>query len=216
MEEEEDWDNNVYVPKVQSSVQCRESDLSHNNYNQMKNKSESFSYQSDNFNFGKNHRNLPNRNNQTNWNKNRRGNTNLSFQAALDDDDELIDWNNARKMHEQACSERYGNLPALIKDIYNENTFIASMTPSQVEEIRLTNNNIVASRVFDENPGTASVPNPITQFEHCFADYPDILGELKKNGFSKPSPIQCQSWPILLRGEDMIGIAQTGTGIYSI
>lgn len=31
-------------------------------------------------------------------------------------------------------------------------------------------------------------------------------------GFSKPSPIQSQAWPILLQGHDMIGIAQTGTG----
>lgn len=33
-----------------------------------------------------------------------------------------------------------------------------------------------------------------------------------KQGFTTPSPIQCQSWPILLSGFDLIGIAQTGTG----
>lgn len=33
-----------------------------------------------------------------------------------------------------------------------------------------------------------------------------------KQGFTKPSPIQCQAWPVLLKGEDLIGIAQTGTG----
>lgn len=38
------------------------------------------------------------------------------------------------------------------------------------------------------------------------------LDEIKKQGFEKPSPIQAQAWPILLKGEDMIGIAQTGTG----
>lgn len=37
--------------------------------------------------------------------------------------------------------------------------------------------------------------------------------EIAKQGFEKPSPIQCQAWPILLSGIDMIGIAQTGTGI---
>lgn len=217
-EEEEDWDNNVYVPKVQSSVQCRDQSLPYNNnYNQMKDKSDFFSYRSNNFNSrNRNHRKPPKRNDQTNWNENSSVNKKYNYQtSAPDDDDELIDWNNAQKMHEQACLERYGNLPALIKDIYNENPYIASMTPNQVQEIRLANNNIVASRVFDENPGTSSVPNPITKFEHCFADYPDILSELKKNGFSKPSPIQCQSWPILLRGDDMIGIAQTGTGVYA-
>lgn len=39
-----------------------------------------------------------------------------------------------------------------------------------------------------------------------------VSGEIKKAGFSKPSPIQSQAWPVLLKGEDLIGIAQTGTG----
>jgi ATP-dependent RNA helicase DBP3 len=30
--------------------------------------------------------------------------------------------------------------------------------------------------------------------------------------FKKPSPIQAQSWPILLSGRDLIGIAKTGSG----
>lgn len=36
--------------------------------------------------------------------------------------------------------------------------------------------------------------------------------EIEKAGFTEPSPIQKQSWPILLKGLDLIGIAQTGTG----
>ena len=40
----------------------------------------------------------------------------------------------------------------------------------------------------------------------------EILEEIRKQGFERPSPIQCQSWPILLSGHDLIGIAQTGTG----
>jgi superfamily II DNA/RNA helicase len=32
------------------------------------------------------------------------------------------------------------------------------------------------------------------------------------NNFTKPSPIQAQSWPILCRGEDVVGIAETGSG----
>ena len=40
------------------------------------------------------------------------------------------------------------------------------------------------------------------------------MEEINKQGFAKPTPIQSQAWPILLCGEDMIGIAQTGTGNY--
>ena len=39
-----------------------------------------------------------------------------------------------------------------------------------------------------------------------------MLEDIKKQGFAKPSPIQAQAWPVLLKGEDLIGIAQTGTG----
>jgi ATP-dependent RNA helicase DDX43 len=38
------------------------------------------------------------------------------------------------------------------------------------------------------------------------------MDTIKVQGFEKPSPIQAQGWPVLLQGEDLIGIAQTGTG----
>ena len=59
---------------------------------------------------------------------------------------------------------------------------------------------------------THPIPNPIRTFDEAFFHYPDILRELKRAGFEKPSPIQMQAWPIALRGMDLIGIAQTGTG----
>ncbi len=39
-----------------------------------------------------------------------------------------------------------------------------------------------------------------------------ILKALKDEGYEKPSPIQEQSIPILLKGKDLLGCAQTGTG----
>ncbi|MCX8174714.1 MAG: DEAD/DEAH box helicase [Candidatus Micrarchaeota archaeon] len=41
---------------------------------------------------------------------------------------------------------------------------------------------------------------------------PAILRALDEMGFVKPTPIQEQSLPLLLQGEDLIGQAQTGTG----
>merc|ERR1719186_521924 len=55
------------------------------------------------------------------------------------------------------------------------------------------------------------VPNPITRFsDGNFPDY--ILDEIRKAGFSAPTPIQAQGWSIALTGVDMVGIAQTGSG----
>lgn len=41
---------------------------------------------------------------------------------------------------------------------------------------------------------------------------PAILEALKKKGYTTPTPIQAQSIPILLKGHDLLGSAQTGTG----
>lgn len=41
---------------------------------------------------------------------------------------------------------------------------------------------------------------------------PSILKQLDKLNFKKPTPIQGQAIPIAIKGQDMMGIAQTGTG----
>jgi superfamily II DNA/RNA helicase len=59
---------------------------------------------------------------------------------------------------------------------------------------------------------TMPIPKPVTSFEQAFKDYPEILSECAKQGFSAPTPIQCQLWPCIMTGHDVVGIAQTGSG----
>lgn len=55
------------------------------------------------------------------------------------------------------------------------------------------------------------VPNPIQYFEEGnFPPY--ILQEIHKQGYSQPTAIQAQGWPIALSGRDLVAIAQTGSG----
>lgn len=70
--------------------------------------------------------------------------------------------------------------------------------------------NIVVNHTFGECGDP--IPNPVITFEQAFEPYPDILEQVYNQKFKEPSPIQCQAWPILLSGKDLIGIAQTGTG----
>lgn len=35
---------------------------------------------------------------------------------------------------------------------------------------------------------------------------------LQDQGYENPTPIQAQSIPVLLKGKDLLGVAQTGTG----
>lgn len=39
-----------------------------------------------------------------------------------------------------------------------------------------------------------------------------IADALKKKGYTEPTPIQAQSIPVILKGKDLLGCAQTGTG----
>lgn len=91
------------------------------------------------------------------------------------------------------------------------------MTPEEVQQFREDHNNIVVQYVqFDDASSKPAellpIANPVTTFYQAFHQYPEILEEIRKAGFENPSPIQCQAWPILLSGKDLIGIAQTGTG----
>ena len=56
---------------------------------------------------------------------------------------------------------------------------------------------------------------PFTSFDECKNAIEDSLIRqcTDANGFQKPSPIQAQSWPILMcKKRDIVGIAETGSG----
>merc|ERR1719321_2560468 len=54
-------------------------------------------------------------------------------------------------------------------------------------------------------------PKPCRTFEEAsFPEY--VLEEIRYAGFTEPSAIQVQGWPIALSGRDMVGIAETGSG----
>ncbi|EPS71775.1 hypothetical protein M569_02982, partial [Genlisea aurea] len=54
-------------------------------------------------------------------------------------------------------------------------------------------------------------PPPFTSFQ--LTGFPgEILREVYSAGFSAPTPIQAQSWPIAMQGRDIVAIAKTGSG----
>uniref|UniRef100_A0A023G545 RNA helicase n=1 Tax=Amblyomma triste TaxID=251400 RepID=A0A023G545_AMBTT len=125
----------------------------------------------------------------------------------------FIDWARLIAESDAHREKRWAALPPIIKNFYSEDPYIARMSPEEVEAFRLESNNIVVKYLGqDANPPPDIATNPVMTFEQAFANYPEILDEIYKNQFVKPSPIQSQAWPILLQGRDLIGIAQTGTG----
>ena len=111
---------------------------------------------------------------------------------------------------------KWKDFPPVIKEFYAELPDIAQMSAEDAQMVRAEKNNIVVSW-FDParkeeyektNNCQLTLPNPIYEFAHAFHNYPEIMGEIAKQGFGEPSPIQCQAWPVALRGQDFIGIAQ--------
>ncbi|KAI3414409.1 uncharacterized protein J3R85_016415 [Psidium guajava] len=88
------------------------------------------------------------------------------------------------------------------KDFYEEKESISGMSEQDVADYRKSLGIRVSG--FD-------VPRPVKAFDDCgFA--PQLMNAIAKQGYEKPTSIQCQALPIVLSGRDIIGIAKTGSG----
>jgi len=121
-----------------------------------------------------------------------------------------FDWDQLMKEQDEYLKKKLAALPPIIKDFYKEHPEVSMMSTQDVEKFRLFKNNIMVKYI-DENI-TKPIPKPVLDFSHAFKDYPEILKEIQKQKFETPSPVQCQTWPIIMSGHDLIAIAQTGTG----
>ncbi|KYN03947.1 putative ATP-dependent RNA helicase DDX17, partial [Cyphomyrmex costatus] len=88
------------------------------------------------------------------------------------------------------------------KDFYIPHNTVQNRDPRVVEQYRAEKEITLRGK---------SIPNPVFNFDEAgFPDY--VLREIKRQGFSEPTSIQAQGWPIALSGRDMVGIASTGSG----
>ncbi|KAI4477889.1 hypothetical protein M0804_012369 [Polistes exclamans] len=120
--------------------------------------------------------------------------------------------NNYRSLTLNKCDEVspvfIGN-PQIIKNLYREDPVIANMSKKKVNMIKKANNIIEVKYMKDlyNNINDFSIPNPILTFEQAFSNYPAMLKKIREQDLEKPNSIECQAWPILLSGKDMLGIA---------
>lgn len=88
------------------------------------------------------------------------------------------------------------------KNFYRESAAVAARSSLELQDF------------FREHSITVSgegAPRPILQFSET--GFPEsILRVFEASGFTKPTPIQAQGWPMALSGRDVVGIAETGSG----
>lgn len=137
-------------------------------------------------------------------------NSTSGWDSGRQDTFEPVDWQAAYEESDRLIKQKWASLPPLVKGFYEEHEEVKRMTDEEVNKFRKDNNNIVVSHFKDGDKFI--LPKPAPKFEHSFHNHPDILKVIASQGFTTPSPIQAQAWPILLQSKDLIGIAQTGTG----
>lgn len=96
----------------------------------------------------------------------------------------------------------YENLKPFKKDFYVPHPNVQARHPREVDVYRQEKQITLKGE---------KIPNPIQCFEEGnFPDY--VMQKIRKQGFSEPTAIQAQGWPIAMSGRNMVGIAQTGSG----
>ncbi len=92
-----------------------------------------------------------------------------------------------------------------IKSDYVESPSLTALSTSSIEAYLSTNYISI-----DDPLSDLRSMRPITEFS--FLPTADAAQRAAFQSFSSPTPIQAASWPFLLSGRDMIGIAETGSG----
>ncbi|XP_033612558.1 probable ATP-dependent RNA helicase DDX43 isoform X2 [Fukomys damarensis] len=122
----------------------------------------------------------------------------------------LINWDKIREDALKWGKKKWADLPPIRKNFYVESATTRAMSQLQVDNWRKENYNITCDDL--KNGEKRPIPNPTCKFEDAFQCYPEVMENIKRAGFQKPTPIQSQAWPVVLQGIDLIGVAQTGTG----
>jgi len=94
------------------------------------------------------------------------------------------------------------SLPRFEKNFYREHPNVQVRSNEDVDEYRNRKEITISGR---------NCPKPIPLFEELMLpDYLDSI--IKRMGFTEPTAIQSQGFPIAVSGRDLVGIAQTGSG----
>ena len=82
---------------------------------------------------------------------------------------------------------------------------VRARSQQQCERLRSENS------IFIVDDGAFDVPKPIRIVNE--APFPGwAFAKMGRKGFTEPTGIQMQAWPVALKGHDMDGIAETGNG----
>ncbi|KAG6442240.1 ATP-dependent RNA helicase dbp2 isoform X2 [Manduca sexta] len=93
-------------------------------------------------------------------------------------------------------------LEPIQKDFYKPHANVNGRTDEEVQMYRMAKEITISGN---------NIPRPNQVFDE--GNFPDhIMTTIQEQGWTEPTGIQAQGWPIALSGRDMVGIASTGSG----
>ncbi|KAG9396973.1 DEAD/DEAH box helicase [Carpediemonas membranifera] len=94
------------------------------------------------------------------------------------------------------------SLTEIPKNFYHEDPIVSARPDHEIQRIL---------RDYDITTAGTDVPRPVTTFKEA-GFVGDIQAIIDDAGFTKPTPIQAQGFPVALSGRNVVGIAATGSG----
>ncbi|KAJ3278063.1 RNA-dependent ATPase [Borealophlyctis nickersoniae] len=113
--------------------------------------------------------------------------------------------NKKEKSKKSATGDAESNAGAKDQWSYTQHPSLTALPESTITSF-LTTNQI---NITNPDSSTTSTLRPILEFSQ--ASFPAAL-QTALSTFAKPTPIQSVTWPIILSGRDLVGIAATGSG----
>ncbi|KAB1252010.1 putative ATP-dependent RNA helicase DDX43 [Camelus dromedarius] len=126
-------------------------------------------------------------------------------------DQKLIDWDSLRENIWKWSEKKWAGLPSIKKNFYVESETTSSMSQEQVDNWRKENYNITCDDLKDGEK--RPIPNPTCTFEDAFQCYPEVMKNIEKAGFQKPTPIQPPPLPLLPSTQNVersLGLGEEG------
>ena len=119
--------------------------------------------------------------------------------------EQIAEW---KKSNDIECYLGFKNLESK-HEVANQYHIIFDDSSDSSEKSKSVDND--DSKTDKESQKPKTVPKPVMSFDSV--GFPkSILAAIKKAEFKSPTPIQSAAWPMLLSGNNVVGIAQTGSG----
>eukprot|EP00927_Polykrikos_kofoidii_P005177 TRINITY_DN12064_c0_g1_i1.p1 TRINITY_DN12064_c0_g1~~TRINITY_DN12064_c0_g1_i1.p1 ORF type:complete len:835 (+),score=216.82 TRINITY_DN12064_c0_g1_i1:224-2728(+) len=127
---------------------------------------------------------------------------------AEDEDDEVFeeDGDRRKKAIEPMAPVDHSKITYNVvkTDFYVEHEEVARLNGEEVANLR---------KQYNISATGSRVPSPVASFGHLAASLgKELMEGIRRHGYSQPTPIQAQAIPAALKGRDVIGIAETGSG----